>query len=142
MHQLRRNLRFILLTIRVAYLKKRYGMNISKNVLLSSKCNLDKTNPGGIYIDEESYISFGATVLTHDFVRGLHADTFIGKQCFIGANSIILPGIRVGNNSIVAAGSLVTKDVPNNCIVAGNPAKVIKQHIMTKKFGKLCYEKD
>lgn len=112
-------------------------MNISNGVLLSSKCNLDKTNPRGIYIGEESYVSFGATVLTHDFVRGMHADTIIGKQCFIGANSTILPGITIGNNSIIAAGSIVTKDVPNNCIVAGNPAVIIRKDIKTQKFGKL-----
>ncbi|WP_231870060.1 acyltransferase [Grimontia celer] len=115
-------------------------MNIAQGALLSSKCHLDKTNPKGIYIGEESYISFGATILTHDFVRGLHADTFIGKRCFIGANATILPGITIGSNSIVAAGSLVTKDVPCNSIVAGNPAKPIRHNIKTKKYGKLCNE--
>lgn len=132
-----RFIRLLILSLRVKFLKLFYGMNISDGVLLSSKCNLDKTNPKGIFIGNDSYVAFGATILTHDFVRAIHADTIIGDKCFIGANSIILPGISIGHNSIVAAGSVVTKNVPKNCIVAGNPAKIIKQNITTKKYGKL-----
>ncbi|MGZ9898564.1 acyltransferase [Shewanella gaetbuli] len=115
-------------------------MQIADGVLLSTKCNLDKTNPKGVYIGKDSYVAFGATILTHDFVRGLHAHTTIGKECFVGANSIVLPGVVVGDNVIIAAGSVVTKDVPSNSIVAGNPAKIIKENIKTKKYGKLIYE--
>jgi len=43
--------------------------------------------------------------------------------------SMILKGVTIGDNSIIAAGSVVTKDVPNNCLVAGNPAKIIKENI-------------
>ncbi|PET54550.1 maltose acetyltransferase [Bacillus sp. AFS001701] len=50
----------------------------------------------------------------------------IGDDVWIGGSCTILPGISIGDNSIVAAGSIVTKDVPSNTIVAGNPAKVIK----------------
>ncbi len=46
---------------------------------------------------------------------------------FVGAGSIILPGVRIGKNTIIGAGSLVNKDVPSNCIAAGNPIKIIKQ---------------
>ena len=137
---MKRILRIYILSLRVLYFKTIYGMNISSGVLLSSKCNLDKTNPKGVHIGTDSYIAFGATILTHDFVRAYHADTKIGDCVFIGANSIIMPGVIVGNNSIVAAGSIVTKDVPNNCIVAGNPAKIIKENIKTKKYGKLISE--
>lgn len=48
------------------------------------------------------------------------------RNCWIGAGAVILPGIKVGENSIVGAGSVVTKDVPDNTVVAGNPAKFIK----------------
>ena len=51
----------------------------------------------------------------------------IEKNAKIGANATILPGITIGRNSIVGAGSVVTKDVPPNCVVAGNPAKVINK---------------
>lgn len=50
------------------------------------------------------------------------------EGCMIGASSTILPGVTVGKNSFVAAGSLVSKDVPKNCLVAGVPAKIIKQY--------------
>ncbi len=51
----------------------------------------------------------------------------IEENAKIGANATILPGITIGKNSIVGAGSVVTKDVPPNCVVAGNPAKVINK---------------
>lgn len=51
----------------------------------------------------------------------------IEDNVWIGANAVILPGITVGKNSIVGAGAVVTKDVPENTIVAGNPAKVIRE---------------
>jgi maltose O-acetyltransferase len=50
----------------------------------------------------------------------------IGNDVWISGSSVILPGITIGDNSIVAAGSVVTKDVPANTIVAGNPAKILK----------------
>lgn len=51
----------------------------------------------------------------------------IGHNVWIGGSSVILPGVTIGDSSIVAAGSVVTKDVPPNTIVAGNPAKVLKE---------------
>ena len=53
--------------------------------------------------------------------------TIIKKGASVGANATILPGITIGYNSIVGAGSVVTKDIPDNVIVAGNPAKIIRQ---------------
>ncbi|MBW2975797.1 N-acetyltransferase, partial [Candidatus Woesearchaeota archaeon] len=50
----------------------------------------------------------------------------IGENAKIGANSTILPGVKIGSNAVVGAGSVVVKDVPENKVVAGNPAKVIK----------------
>jgi acetyltransferase-like isoleucine patch superfamily enzyme len=49
------------------------------------------------------------------------------RNCWIGANAVILPGVTVGVNSVVAAGSVVTKDVPSDTVVAGVPARVIKK---------------
>lgn len=51
----------------------------------------------------------------------------IGNDCFIGMNSIILKGTKLGNNVIVGAGSVVHGEWPDNCIIAGNPAKLIKK---------------
>jgi len=63
--------------------------------------------------------------------RGLHSEVAkpirIGNYCFFGASSIVLPGVTIGDNVVVGAGSVVTKDVPSNTVVCGNPAKPIKQ---------------
>lgn len=58
-----------------------------------------------------------------------NAPIIIGENCWIGANVRICKGVTIGDNSIVAACSVVTKDVPANCIVAGNPAKIVKTEI-------------
>ena len=50
-------------------------------------------------------------------------------DCVIGVNSIIMPGVKIGNEVVIGSGSVVTKDIPNNCIAVGNPAKVIKTDI-------------
>lgn len=55
------------------------------------------------------------------------APIVIGKNCFIGCNSLILKGVHIGDNAVVGAGSVVSKDVPANCVVAGNPAVIVKE---------------
>jgi acetyltransferase-like isoleucine patch superfamily enzyme len=112
-------------------------MDIHKDTLISLSAKLDRTNPKGIHVGEGTAISFGAAVLSHDYIRRMHVDTHIGKFCQIGARSIIMPGITVGDHSIVAAGAVVVKDVPPNTIVGGNPARVIKEGIETVYWGRL-----
>lgn len=51
---------------------------------------------------------------------------FIGDNVWVGSGAIICPGVSIGNNSVIGAGSVVTKDIPENCIAVGNPCKVIK----------------
>ncbi|GAB2025171.1 sugar O-acetyltransferase [Lactovum odontotermitis] len=53
----------------------------------------------------------------------------IGNDCWFGGSVIILPGVTIGDNVIVGAGAVVTKDVASNCVVAGNPAKIIKEQL-------------
>lgn len=137
MRTIRNVVRLVVISIRHFILCRIYGMNIDKSARISYGAKLDKTNPKGIHIGEESYIASGAIVFTHDFSRGIHKDTFIGKRCFIGANAIIMCGVTIGDEVIVGSGAIVTKDVPPNCIVAGNPAKIIKEGINTGKFGQL-----
>ena len=116
---------------------KIYGNHLAPNVRLSRTTILDKTNPGGVYVSDYTYFSTGSVVLAHDMCRRLWTQTRIGKYCFIGCNAIIMPGVTIGDEVIVGSGAVVTKDVPSNCIVAGNPAKIIKEGIHTTKYGKL-----
>ncbi len=95
------------------------------------------SEPYLISIGDHVTITSSATILTHDggvevlMDIGLseHPDKFspvsIGNNVFIGVQAIIMPGVTIGNNVIVAAGAVVTKDVPDNTVVAGIPAKVI-----------------
>lgn len=137
MSKIRNFIRLIVITLRYFILTAVYGMHIDRSARISFGTKLDKTNPKGIHIGEESYIASGALIFTHDYARGIHKDTYIGKRCFIGANAIVMCGINIGDEVIVGAGAIVTKDVPSHCIVAGNPAKIIKTDIHTKKFGQL-----
>lgn len=130
-------LRDALLDLRRWYLCKRYKMNLSKSCRFSLQVNFDRTNPKGVYVGDETYIAFGTVILTHDMCREFHANTVIGKRCFIGAQALIMPGVTIGDECVVGAGSVVTKDVPSGSIVAGNPAKIIKSGIKTRAYGKL-----
>jgi acetyltransferase-like isoleucine patch superfamily enzyme len=112
-----------------------YGMDIGEGVRISRGARLDKTNPKGIHIGAYSAVTKGAIVLSHDFVNREWKDTRIGKNCFLGYNCIIMPGITIGDNCIVAANSLVGRDVQPNCVVMGNPAKVVEQGIVTGEWG-------
>jgi acetyltransferase-like isoleucine patch superfamily enzyme len=117
-----------------------FGMTIGKDVKLSLRANLDLTNPRGIHIGDRTYLAFGAVVFTHDMVRLLHTDTYIGSDCFIGANAIIMAGVRIGDHCIVGSGAVVTKDVPSGCIVGGNPARILREGVRTGKWGILSDE--
>lgn len=112
------------------------GMDIHPTVQLSLSAKPDRTFPRGVHIDEYTYLAFNARVLTHDRTRGLYLHTRIGKNCFIGGESIILPGVTIGDNCVIGAGSVVTKDVPDCSVVAGNPAKVLRTDISVGRYGR------
>lgn len=132
-----RGLRLLIVgALRLLYTKV-FKMDLHPSCTFSLSAKFDKTNPRGIHVGENSYIAFDVVLLAHDMSRGTRAHTRIGKNCFIGGRSLILPGITIGDNSIVGAGSVVTKDVPNNTVVAGNPARVIRNDIKVGKYGRL-----
>lgn len=121
-----------------SFLRKWYKMNIGTNVKISYKASLDKSiNPKGIYIGNNSWVLAKAMILAHDHSRSLKLDTIIGDNCVIGVCSIILPGVKIGNHVIVGAGSVVTKDIPDNSIAVGNPAKVIKTGVYLNNKGQI-----
>jgi acetyltransferase-like isoleucine patch superfamily enzyme len=114
-----------------------WGMDIHPTANFSLSVKFDKTYPAGVHVGAETYLAFDVAILSHDLTRGMYVDTFIGRRCFIGARSIILPGITIGDGSIVAAGSVVTRNVPQGSIVAGNPACVIRENISVGPYGQL-----
>ena len=112
------------------WLRWRYGMHIGKNCRIAWTAHLDKSvNPKGIHIGNNVWILREAMILSHDACRKMIVDTHIEDDCVIGVRSIVLPGITIGTHSVIGGGSVVTKNVPPHSIVAGNPAKVIKEGI-------------
>lgn len=129
-------LRTALMGARILYLRQVWGHDLHTTARISFSAYLDRTNPRGISIGAYSIITRGATVLSHDFTRSISAKTQIGQNCLIGVNAIIMPGVRVGNEVVVGAGAVVTRDVPNNSLVVGNPAHIVGQ-IRTSAYGRI-----
>jgi len=92
---------------------------------------VDSLVPEQVEIGDNFVSAPGSIILAHDaslFIRhGVYkiGKTIIGNNVFIGANAVILPGVKLGDNVIVGAGAIVTKDVKPNHVVVGNPARVI-----------------
>lgn len=132
-------LRRFLVRLKYFYYTKLWGMDIHPTATYSLSVRFDKTFPKGIHIGEMTYVAFDTAILCHDRTRGLYLNTRIGKNCFIGARSVILPGIQIGDECVVGSGSVVTKDVPPRCVVAGNPAKIIQENIEVGPYGRFLY---
>ncbi|HLF51304.1 acyltransferase [Flavobacterium sp.] len=110
-----------------------------KGVKVGNNCRIYTTNFGSepwmISIGNKVTVTSGVIILTHDGStwlmndekgrRYLYRRVEIGNNVFIGVNSIIMPGVKIEDNVIIAAGSIVTKSVPSGVIIAGNPAKII-----------------
>ena len=97
---------------------------------------IDETRPWMIEIGNDVQITSGVTLLTHGYdwsvLKGVYGEILgssgvlkIGNNVFIGMHSTILKGVTIGNNVIIGANSLVNKDIPDNCVAAGNPCRVI-----------------
>ena len=111
-----------------------FGKNIKKgkNVFINAGCKFQ--DQGGIFIDDGALIGHGVVLATlnHDLDpakrQQLHpAPIHIGKNVWIGANATVTQGVTIGDNAVVAAGAVVNKDVEENTIVGGVPARFIKR---------------
>ncbi len=110
------------------------NINLGKNVFINSGCRFQ--DQGGIFIGDDVLVGHNVIIATlnHGFKPENRADLIpapvrIGNKAWIGSGSIILPGITIGENAVVAAGSVVAKDVPANTVVAGNPARILRENI-------------
>lgn len=118
-----------------AFVEIQKGASIGKNCKISSHTFICE----GVHIEDNCFIGHGVMFTNDLFPRATNEDgsqqtdadwsmveTFVKKGASIGSNATILCGITIGENALVGAGAMVTKNVPANAVVAGNPAKIIK----------------
>ena len=107
-----------------------FGKNVYANF------NLTMVDDGHIYVGDSTMFAPGVIVATagHPILPELRETVYqynmpvhIGKNCWIGAGAIILPGVTIGDQVVVGAGSVVTKDLPSNVVAVGNPCRVIRE---------------
>lgn len=110
---------------------KRNGLSIGKNVVIMKGCIIDYSHCWHIKIGNNVTMAPKVQILAHDASTKLFldyarvADVKIGNNVFLGAGTIVLPGVTIGDNVIVGAGSVVKKDIPDNSVAAGVPARII-----------------
>ena len=117
---------------RVKYLRAT-GATIGANTMVSLGAKIDVTR-GKVIIGRNCVITHGCVVLSHDWAAtyllhlpGSESPTVrIEDGVFIGVNSVVMPNVTIGRNSIIGAGSVVTRDIPPGVIAAGNPARIIR----------------
>lgn len=119
-------------------LQRRLGVVLGDNVSISLSARFRPTRPGDIVVGSDTLIAFKTLFLTKDARTGEAKPIRIGSSCFIGGGSMILPGVTIGDQCIVGGGSVVFEDVPSNCIVAGNPARVLRRDVHLIAFGRFA----
>ncbi len=110
-----------------------FGKNIHIGERVFINCCCCFQDQGGIWLDDDCFIGHQVVIATinhgllpEDRFNNHVAPVRLGKKVWIGSGAIILPGVRIGDNAIVGAGSVVTRDVEPGTVVAGNPAAFIK----------------
>lgn len=107
-----------------------FGNNIYANF------NLTLVDDTHIYVGDNTMFGPNVVLATagHPILPALrkqgyqyNAPIYIGKNCWLGAGVLVMPGIRIGDNSVIGAGSVVTKDIPADSVAVGNPCKVLRR---------------
>jgi maltose O-acetyltransferase len=107
------------------------GLSVGKNLTVMSGCIIDPSHCWHIEIGDDVILAPRVHILAHDAsTKNLInytriANVKIGNTVFIGAGTIVLPGVIIGDNVVIGAGSVVTKSIPSNSVAAGSPAKVL-----------------
>ncbi len=110
-------------------------IDLSVNASLSSRFRSRKR--GLITVGPETLIAFKTLIYSYDSLTDTDRPVRIGRRCFVGGGSIVMPGVTIGDGSIVGAGAVVQDDVPPATIVGGNPARVLRSNITVGPFGRL-----
>jgi acetyltransferase-like isoleucine patch superfamily enzyme len=105
------------------------GMKVGDNTAFALMVMVDVFFPEKIFIGSNSIIGYNTTILAHEYLVHEYrlGEVHIGSNVMIGANSIILPGVTIGDDAIIGAGTVVHKDVAAGSFVAGNPLQVIRE---------------
>ena len=110
-----------------------FGTNITlgQRIFINAGCKLQ--DHGGVVIGDDCLIGHNVVMATlnHDLDplkrKDMHpASIIVGRNVWIGSNATILPGISIGDNAVVAAAAVVTKDVPDDAVVVGSPARIVR----------------
>ncbi len=128
-------------------LKKR-GLKMGKGCTIMGGVIIDPSHCWHITLGDNVTLAPNVHVLAHDastkFFLGYTrvANTSIGDNVFIGAGSIVLPGVSIGNNVVIGAGSVVATDIPDDTVAVGNPARVVKtlKAFLGNNKQKMCQE--
>ena len=117
-------------------------VEIQKNAYIGKNCKISSHTfiCEGVHIEDDVFVGHNVTFINDKYPRAANPDgtmlsekdwkvidTFVRKGASIGSSSTILCGVTIGENAVVGAGAVVTKDVPPNTVVAGVPAKIIKK---------------
>lgn len=105
------------------------GMQVGRHSAFALMVMVDVFFPEKIAVGDNSIIGYNSTILTHEYLIGEYrlGQVRIGSSVMIGANTTILPGVTIGDGAVVAAGSVVHKDVPPGAFVGGNPMQEIQK---------------
>ena len=122
------------------WILRRLGCKVGKNVFIGDHVRIDAGHAELIYIDDFAHVTGGCRLLCHqrdlsNYRVGDNAaklkyrlgEIHIGKGVMIGMESMVMPGVCIGDGAIIGAGSLVSKDIPAWTIATGCPARVVKQ---------------